>query len=192
MGELQKPTSRKRKTNPNKQTTEPKVQKEVTPASAPTRTPKRREKISLPLDTQVCCVSAVHPGSLIYQSKRMQGMSFEWYGFGDEQYIELAELQAMRNAYPAFFEQNWILIDDPEVIEFLHVERFYKYIHSVDDLYNLISCNPEQVKRIVPNLSRSLKTAIAYLAKGMIDEGTLDSSAMIRAIENTTGYTFER
>lgn len=192
MSELQKNNGRKRRTTAPK-TTEQKPQTNVTPVRAEeTKTsPKRRAKVALPLDTQVCVVSAVMPGSLIYQSKRMQGMSFEWYEFGDEQYIELAELQAMRNSYPAFFEQNWILIDDEEVLEFLHAERFYKHIKSVDDLYQLLNSSAQEIKRVVPELSRSLKQTLAHLAKKHIDDGTLDSSALIRAIEDTTGFQFE-
>lgn len=73
--------------------------------TAPNDVPKRKAtrpvqqtKKALPLDTMVCCVSGVAVGKLLYHSKRLQGCSFEWNRFGDEQYIELVELQSMRNA----------------------------------------------------------------------------------------------
>lgn len=160
---------------------------EVKPAT--NDVPKRKVRQTLPLDTMVCCASSVASGKLLYQSKRLQGCSFEWNGFGDEQYIELAELQSMRNAYPAFFEQNWILIDDKEVLSFLHADRFYKYIYSIEDFNRVFTYSPGQIEHIVPELSNGLKRSIASIARQKYESGELDSMACIKALERTTGFT---
>lgn len=160
--------------------------------ASPSTSPKRRAKVALPLDTLICCVSGVADGILRYESTRLNGCTFEWQKFGDEQYIELSELQALRNVYPSFFEKNWLLIDDKEALEFLHVEQCYKYIYNVDDFYKVFSYTPDQIRHIVPQLSEGLKHSIAHIAVQMIASGELDSNARIKALEDTTGFQLQR
>lgn len=190
MDEVQK-KSRTRRTASAKSKTQVEDVMPSVPVQKTSSTPKRKAKVALPLDMMVCCVSSVAQGELVYISKRMQGMSFEWGSIGDEQYVELAELQAMRNSYPSFFEQNWILIEDEDVLEFLHASHFYKHVHSVNDLYDLLNKTPQDIRAIVPELSASLKASLAYVAKQQYQNGSLDSSARIKAIEMTTGFTIQ-
>ena len=117
----------------------------------------------------------------------MQGLTLEWSEFGDEQSIELAELQAMRNSAPTFFEQNWILIDDDDVLKFLHADRYYSAIKSLDDFYAVLEMSPSQIAEVVPKLSNGLKRALSVIALKQYQEGVFDSISKMRALEMATG-----
>ena len=62
-------------------------------------------------------------GNLIYKSKLNPGYVVEWDDFGDVQEMEYRELVSMRGNQRRFFDEKWILIDDPAVIKKLGVER---------------------------------------------------------------------
>lgn len=156
-------------------------------ASQSSSTPKRKASTALPLDMKVRCVSSVPIGSLVYTSRRMQGMVIEWDEFGSEQYIELAELQSMRNSAPAFFENNWILIDDDEVIHFLHADKYCGSVKSIDDLYGILKKHPNNIAQLVNTLSDHLQYALSIIARQEYMAGHIDSIGVIKAVERATG-----
>lgn len=151
--------------------------------------PKRMTVTSLPLDTLICCASGVANGKLIYRSTRVNGYEVVWNEFGDEQYIELAELSAMRSQHPKFFSKNWILIDDQEALEALHATNFYHGIYSVDDVYAIFDYEPIKIREVVSSLGDGLKNSIAFIARQKYEAGELDSNSKIKAFEDATGYS---
>ena len=76
--------------------------------------PVRRKQI--PLDTMVACTN-LFPGTLIYISRKQNGYEITWENQGDVDYLELGELVSMRNSQRAFFEKNWIGIDDDDILD---------------------------------------------------------------------------
>lgn len=166
-----------------------KTSNSVNGGAAAKSSPSRATAVALPLDTLVRCTSAVPVGNLIYVSKQMQGMQIEWAEFGDDQYIELKELQSMRNSNPAFFENNWILIDDDEVLRFLRADKYYSTVKSMDDFDKIINMLPNRIAKSVENLSDNLKNGLAIVAYKKYKSGELDSLTVVRAIERATGIS---
>lgn len=121
-------------------------------------------------------------GILVYQSPKTTE-TFIWEHFGDEQDMELQELKNARNSARRFFENNWFLIDDPEVLEYLGVERFYKYALSYDGFEELFHKTPEEIEEIVSKLPEGQRKTVAYRAKQMIADGEIDSIKLINALE---------
>lgn len=123
-------------------------------------------------------------GCLVYKSRRTKE-SFVWEGFGDEQDMDLQELKNAKNSSKAFFVNNWFLIDDPEILDYLGVTQFYKYAlnyNSFDDLFNK---TPNEIKKIVSRLSNGQKKSVAYRAKELISEGVIDSIKVINVLEES-------
>ena len=143
--------------------------------------PKYRVRVSLDPNTIVTVKNGFN-GRLIYKSKKT-GERFEWEQFGDEQDMELQELKNARNSSKAFFSNNWFLIDDPEIIEYLGVEQYYKYALSNAQLDELFSKGVADIKKAVEHMSRGQKRTLAYRAKQMIADGTIDSIKTINALE---------
>lgn len=125
-------------------------------------------------------------GKLVYKSKRT-GERLVWDDFGSEQEMELQELKNAKNSSRAFFENNWFMIDDPEVIAFLGVERYYKNSLSYDEFDTLFKMNSDKIKERVSVLPSGQKTSLIYRAKQKIEEGEIDSLRVINALEESLG-----
>lgn len=126
------------------------------------------------------------PGTLVYKSRKTQEV-FVWQEFGDEQDMELAELRNAKNSYKAFFENNWFLFDDPEVIDWLGVTKYYQHALDYDSFDSLFKKTPKEVERVASELSSGQKRAVAFRAKQLIDSGEIDSIKTITALEKGLG-----
>ena len=121
-------------------------------------------------------------GTLVYKSKKT-GELFVWDRFGDEQDMELFELKNAKSSGKEFFINNWFLFDDPEIVEWLGMEQYYKYALNTDDFDELFKKSPAEVKKTVEKLSKGQKKSLAFRAKQMIREGSIDSIKTINALE---------
>lgn len=125
-------------------------------------------------------------GVLVYKSRRT-GERFVWQEFGDEQDMELMELKSARNASKDYFINNWFLFDDPAVIEWLGVGRYYKHALNTKSFDELFFKEPDEIKATMAELSKGQKRSVAFRAKQLIDEGTIDSIKTINALESCLG-----
>ena len=123
-------------------------------------------------------------GTLVYRSKRT-GERFIWREFGDEQDIELQELRSARNADKIFFVNNWFLFDDPEIIEWLGMERYYKYALDSKEFDKIFTKKPDEIEKIVSALSEGQRKTLIFRTKQMISEGKIDSIRVINALEKS-------
>lgn len=143
-------------------------------------TPKRLDP-----HTYVRVINGYH-GELIYISPRT-GEKFGWPEFGADQYIELQDLRAARSSGRAFFEKNWFLIEDQEILEDLGVARFYKNAITAEEFDTLFDKEPNEVLDTVSKLSDGQKKAVGFLAKKLIAEQKLDSISLITSLEELLG-----
>lgn len=125
-------------------------------------------------------------GKLIYKSSKT-GEVFIWDNFGDEQDMELQELKNAKNSHKAFFEGNYFLIDNPDVISYLGVERYYKNALSYDSFDSVFELAPAEIEERIALLSSGQKQSLVYRAKQKIDDGGIDSIKLINALEKALG-----
>lgn len=123
-------------------------------------------------------------GKLVYVSRKT-GERYVWESFGDVQDMELRELRNAKTSYKAFFTNNWFLIDDPAVIEYLGVERFYEKALSYEEFDALFTLPADEIKERISQLSSGQKSSLAYRARQLIREGGIDSIRVINALENS-------
>lgn len=148
------------------------------------------QKRDIQNDTPVICKNGTR-GNLIYKSSRNLGYEVEWNEFGEEQEISFGELLAMRGSQRRFFEENWILIEDPEVIKKLGVERYYKNVPSAENFDEIFSLAPEKLREKVSEMSDGMKDSVRIRAKELIKEGVIDSRSTIKAISEAVGKDIE-
>lgn len=141
-------------------------------------------------DTMIECRSGT-AGKLIYKSLMNPGYAVEWEDFGDVQELEYRELVSMRANQRRFFEDNWILIDDPAVIKKLGVGRYYQNSLTTDDFEDVFNMSADEIKEVVPVLPGGTKDAIASEAKKKIESGELDSRSAIKALEDSLDVELE-
>lgn len=160
---------------------------------APVATPAAKATVTeLPRDLYVPCVSMVRSGQLIYSSRRQMGYSVIWRNYMDTQYIELAELMAMRSSDPMFFSENWIMIDDEfehkdAVVQKLRIKDMYANTPNMIELERLFIMPVDEMIHKIKSMSVSLKESVYLHAKEAVENGTLDSMRRIKAIEGVLG-----
>lgn len=125
-------------------------------------------------------------GKLVYVSKR-NGERIIWDEFGAEQELELQELKIAKNSSRAFFQNNWFMIDDPDVIAYLGVERFYKNSLSIDEFDELFGESPDVICERIAVLPEGQKSTVAFRARQLIASGDIDSIRVINALEKSLG-----
>lgn len=174
--------NRQKQTTAQKKTVTRNVSKTV---EAETSEEKQTYKVKNNLDpTMMITVKNGFNGTLIYKSRRT-GERFEWDSFGAEQDMELSELKAARNSSKAFFINNWFLIDDPAVIEWLGMERYYKHALNSQTFDQLFKKDVSDIESTISGLSSGQKKSVAFRAKQLIDSGEIDSIRVITALEKS-------
>lgn len=138
---------------------------------------KKRQK--LPNDMLVECRN-ITMGKLTYKSYRQNGYKIVWNEPGDVEDIELGELVSMRNSQPKFFSKNWIGIEDPEILEYLGVAKYYKGVPNYEDFENIFLQPLEDMKVAIANLPQGIKKTLGIKAAEMINDGTIDSVKTVK------------
>jgi hypothetical protein len=125
-------------------------------------------------------------GVLVYKSKRT-GETLIWPEFKSEREMSLSELREAKNTSRSHFENNWFMFDDPEVVEYLGVQQFYRFALRVDDFDALLKKTPEEIEKVVSQLSQGQKKSVAYRAKKLIASGEIDSMKTVAVLEKCLG-----
>lgn len=189
------PTTKTTKRTTKKASSTPKVEPENTTAVAEAATERsaeedtRRKYRARDVDTsQMILVRNGFQGLLVYKSSRT-GELFEWDEFGGEQEMELRELINAKNSAKGFFINNWFLFDDEDawVIDYLGVGVYYKNTLNVEEFDELFSMSPDEIGDIVASLSDGQKRSLSYRARVKIANEEIDSTKMIRALEEALG-----
>lgn len=186
MATTTKKTTTKKTTTKSKAPTTKKVAESVTLEKefvAEAVEPKSIVKTRVELDpNSIITVKNGYQGMLVYKSKKT-GERFVWENFGDEQDIELSELKSAKNSYKSFFINNWFLIEDPDVIDYLGVGQYYDNALSYEEFESLFTQTPEEIEKKLSRLSSGQKRSIAYRARKLISEGEIDSNKVIATLE---------
>lgn len=103
--------------------------------------------------------------------------------FGDEDYIELAELKALRNGFPKYFINSWVVIDDPDAINFLSLDNVYKNSVSMEEMSEFFSLSTDDMKVKIDKMSDGQKKSLVYQILEKIETGELDSRNTISFLE---------
>ena len=125
-------------------------------------------------------------GRLVYKSKRT-GERFVWDSFGAEQDMELSELRNARNSNKMYFINNWFMFDEPWIVDYLGMGKYYRFAISIQDFDKLFTKPASEIEKTIANLSDGQKQSVAYRAKQLISEGGIDSNRLIATLEKCLG-----
>jgi hypothetical protein len=152
--------------------TQPTVEKKAEPV----------KKKDLDRNMMVSCRSIVQ-GELTYVSRKT-GLETSWANFGDEEYIDLGELMTMKAGQPKFLNNPWIMIDDQDVVEYLGLKAMYDKIVAVDQLDEFFYKQVDEMIEILKKAPKGTRKLIADTARVKVEDGSLDSMRIIKALEN--------
>ena len=125
-------------------------------------------------------------GRLVYKSKRT-GERFVWDSFGAEQDMELSELRNARNSNKKYFINNWFMFDEPWIVDYLGMGKYYRFAISIQDFDKFFTKPASEIEKTIANLSDGQKQSVAYRAKQLISEGGIDSNRLIATLEKCLG-----
>ena len=149
----------------------------------------------IPLDTIVPVVCNVIGGAS-YESTRTNGYMIIWDAYNSVEYVELAELVAMRNSARRFYEDNWIVLEDTDeytaiqLYEFLKVSKYYEHVITPENIDALFNMEDAELIRTISTLSKGMKDTVAARAKIKYDAKELDSNKKIEALETALKVKF--
>lgn len=173
----------------NETATRSRTPKAVTEQNAPQEAQVTEKKRMVPKDvdpTQIVTVKNGFQGRLVYKSKKT-GERFVWDAFGSEQDMELGELRNARNSNKKYFINNWFMFDEPWIVDYLGMGKFYKFSISIEGFDALFDKPVAEIEETIAKLSDGQKKSIAYRAKQLITEGGIDSNKTITTLEKCLG-----
>lgn len=159
------------------------------PAVSPAPEKKVHQKKQYDLHDMVS-VRNMTPGGLIYKSNRNVGYIVEWAEYNDEQPMEIMELKNMLASQRAFFERNWIWIDDPELVDHLGVAKYYKNMLSPDEVESMFDLEPGEMIIKIKALTKDMQNTIRVVAREKVLAGEVASYAAVQALEKYFGIVF--
>lgn len=152
-----------------------------------TEEPQKKEEPVVPKkkvidrDTVVSCRN-ITSGKLTYISKK-SGLEIVWSNFGDEEYIDVAELLTMKSSQPKFLKEPWLFIDDAEVAEYLGLKELYKSLIPIDEVEDFFNLDIKKAKEILPRLPKGMRSLIGEKARQGIQDESLTNIQLIKLLE---------
>lgn len=135
---------------------------------------------------QIVTVRNGFQGRLVYKSRKT-GERFIWDGFGAEQDMEIGELRNAKSSNKKYFENNWFMFDEQWIPEYLGMSQYYKFAIPISEFDKFFEKPADELEKALSKLSNGQKQSVAYRARELIRDGTIDSNKVIDTLEKCLG-----
>ena len=137
-------------------------------------------------DDMITCRSVTY-GELLLTGKKSK-LLYDWANYGDTTEVEYQDLQALRSTKSSYLFKPRIVIEDEELVEQWSKELSDMYKHIVDvDVDGLFKLPLAQFKSKLKKAPKGVQQAVKNIAGEKILNGSLDSLAKIKAIDEILG-----
>lgn len=135
------------------------------------------------------CRSVVQ-GVLLFKGPKSQ-TDYRWDAANDIVEIEYQDLRAARVSKHAFLMRGYFIIEDNDLLdeeEWAEVKKKYGEMYSRKDLTAILKIdNVNEMIRVIQNLPDGVRGQMGSIAKGLMDNGQLDSIKKITALDRLLG-----
>lgn len=137
-------------------------------------------------DDMITCRSVTF-GELLMTGKK-SGLLYSWANHGDTTEVEYQDLQALKSTRSSYLFRPRFVVEDEELIAQWgkDFEKLYESIVNVD-VEALFKLTPAQLKSKLKSAPRGVQQAVKNIAGEKILNGSLDSIAKIKAIDEILG-----
>lgn len=135
---------------------------------------------------QIVTVRNGFQGRLVYRSPKT-GERFVWESFGAEQDMEIGELRNAKSANKKYFINNWFMFDESWIPDYIGMAQYYKFAIPIADFDKFFEKSAAELEKAVSKLSEGQKQSVAYRARQLIADGTIDSNKAIASLEKSLG-----
>lgn len=113
---------------------------------------------------------------------------YSWANYGDITEVEFQDLQALKSTRSSYLFKPRFVIEDEELAEQWSKDLGVMYKEIVDiDVEDLFKLSPAQFKAKLKNAPKGVQQAVKNIAGEKILNGSLDSLAKIKAIDEILG-----
>ena len=148
-------------------------------------TVKQKVKTFSP-DDMILCQSVCVGQTFVKGIKTGQIYTFE--ALGAEEYIEYKDLVAAVRSKDGILYKPFIVVMDEDFLnEQTKLKQFYNSMYTPKDFEDFFKLNPSQMKEALDNMPIGIRETIKSMAAGKIQDGTFDSVARIRALDEYFG-----
>ena len=126
-------------------------------------------------------------GELLMTGKK-SGLLYSWANHGDVTEVEFQDLQALKSTHSSYlFKPRFVVEDDELTAQWgKEFETLYKDINNVD-VEAMFKLSPAQLKSKLKSAPKGVQQAVKNIAGEKIMNGSLDSLAKIKAIDEVLG-----
>jgi hypothetical protein len=137
-------------------------------------------------DEMIPCRSITY-GELLLTGTKSK-MLYTWANYGDVTEMEFQDLQALKSTRSSYLFKPRFIIEDPELVEQWSNDLGKMYKEIVDiDVEDMFRLPLNQFKAKLKKAPAGVQQAVKNVAGEKILNGTLDSLAKIRAIDEILG-----
>lgn len=116
------------------------------------------------------------------------GTIYTFEALGAEEYIEYKDLVAFVRSKDSFLFKPFIMVMDEDFLnEQTKLKDFYDSMYTPEDFEEFFTLTPAQMKEALDNMPVGVKETIKNMAAGKISNGTFDSVARIKALDDYFG-----
>lgn len=155
---------------------------EITAESKPTKKAPRKFE---PDDLIVC--RSITFGELLLTGKKSK-LLYSWANYGDTTEVEYQDLQALKSTRSSYLFKPRFIIENEELVEQWGKDfgDIYKNIEDID-AEDLLKLPVAQLRSKLKKASKGVQLAVKNIAGDKILNGSLDSLAKIKAIDEILG-----
>ena len=132
--------------------------------------------------TDMIPCKSVRYGVLQHVSKK-SGDMYEWADYGDIVDVAYGDLLALKSRKSKFMFAPWFLILDDQLVDEWTLTDIYSYYEDFDDIEEFLNEGVISLRRKLPNAPQGFKELVVHKAGDMLRNGTLDSIATVKAID---------
>lgn len=158
---------------------------EVKEVPVNTETSKKAVKKFNP-DDMILCQSICVGQTFVKGFK--SGTIYTFEALGAEEYIEYRDLvAAVRSKDNIIFKPFIIVLDEDFINEQKTLKTFYDNMYTPEDFEEFFKLRPNQMIEALNNMPIGVRDTIKSMAVGRIQDGTFDSVARIKALDDYFG-----
>lgn len=140
-------------------------------------------------DDEIVVMAGIN-GRLIHKSQAGNG-TFEFKQFGQKQQMPYKELKSMNNLARETLERGWIMILNKDLIQEFNLAKEYEKFLTPNRVDEILKIRTNELREIIKELPKDMKLTLFDEAKRRVDNGTLDSSFVIKTFEDIYDISFE-
>lgn len=137
-------------------------------------------------DELITCRSITY-GELLLTGKKSK-LLYSWANYGDTTEVEYQDLQALKSTRSTYLYKPRFVIEDEELVEQWGKDFIDMYSNIIDvDVEDMFKLPLNQFKSKLKKAPKGVQQAVKNIAGEKILNGTLDSLAKIKAIDEILG-----